>query len=269
MSINSINSTTGIVKQNQVQRMNENNDKKPIIDIKDGKTKIGLALAGLAVVGATAVFVATKKRMPDNIGIEDFKKVGSFDKGIAKYKNKPYTGVIEVARDKQKFQLEYEKGVLKSSVRSELFEFPKETGLEPSFVNKIKKVYSGNEGKRTIELYSYENSKNLSKEPFKKVVVSSDSVVKTTKDSLCGVPLERVAQKQADGTWKVTHQEIAMPSALINKTADYDTLKYYEIHVDTIDNKTGEVIKSERILQERPHGDKRLPTEEERAAFKL
>ncbi len=136
--------------------------KKTPAQIKDGKKKLALALGALAVAGAVTagVVIAVKKgklnnsqiknaikESADDIGnaiknsaddvnnaaknhfnsFDDFKKIGTFDKGKALIDGKGFSGVIKnVGKDGQIRQVQYENGLLSSvnEVRTKYHDAP-------------------------------------------------------------------------------------------------------------------------------------------------
>ncbi len=125
--------------------------KKTPKEIKDGKKKLAMALGALAVAGAVTagVVIAVKKRKLNNFLIknvidesaydinnvaknyfnsfDDFKKIGTFDKGKALIDGKGFSGVIKnVGKDGQIRQVQYENGLLSSvnEVRTKYHDAP-------------------------------------------------------------------------------------------------------------------------------------------------
>lgn len=207
-------------------------------EIKDGKKKLALALAGLATVGVATIGTALaikKGKMPSELTMDNFKKIGNFEKGKAFVKGKPYTGIIDVVNKNGKFQMEYVDGVLKSSTKlekmsesfTELFKKMGLTGEEYKYVPKARKIYSKQDGVKTIEkqVSALKDKSSMEWKTFSKTTIQDDNVTKTFGE------FQKVAQKQNDGTWKVTKQE----KRLIGNRG---------YAIDTIDIKTGEVVDS-------------------------
>lgn len=95
------------------------------------------------------------------------------------------------------------------------------TGEEYEYSTKMKKLYSEQDGIKAIEKQTFNPHTDEWETSFK-TIIQDGNIAQTIGE------LQRVAQKQNDGTWKVTRQEIR------------------DIHgrgyaIDTIDAKSGEV----------------------------
>lgn len=93
----------------------------------------------------------------------------------------------------------------------------------------MKKIYSEKDGIKTIEeqFWSPYNSEWFLSS---KTVIQNDNITTVRKNALTQDELQKITQKQNDGTWKTTEQKIRT----------LDSLRGYAI--DTIDVKTGEII---------------------------
>lgn len=207
-------------------------------EIKDGKKKLALTLAGLATVGVATIGVALaikKGKIPSELTMDNFKKIGNFEKGKAFVKGKPYTGIIDVVNKNGKFQMEYVDGVLKSSTKSvenseSILEHLERNGLSKDIIEefkyseKMKKLYSEADGIKTVE-------KQIVRPRDGEWVAKTKTIIKDGNITRNEGELQRVAQKQEDGSWKVTKQV----------TRD---INYKGYAIDTIDIKTGEIVDS-------------------------
>lgn len=172
----------------------------------DGK-KIGIVLGGLAAAGIAAVLIGKSKKVPSELSIEEFKKIGKFNKGFATAKNKPFSGIINVANANGKYALEYDKGVLKESVQFKNMAFPEFGQKEEQLTAVSKKVYSNGEDGNKVECFL--------RNPFYKIcggeewgrlgssTVSADktSVVKEYTDLSSGEVFRDAISKQKNGSW--------------------------------------------------------------------
>jgi len=204
--------------------------------VDDNAKKITLALGGLAAVGIGAVLISRSKKVPQELSIEEFKKIGKFDKGIAKAKGKLFTGAIDVPAKDGKFIIEYENGVLKQSTKYLTTELP---GLKPFLMPGTKKVYSTNDdGAKTVQTYLYNKYYQTfgGKEwgNIGTTTSSKDKVIVERINSLTGDALQDVSVKQQDGSWFKTTQEI-----------DFNFSEPGKRRILTKNAKTDEVLKSE------------------------
>ena len=150
MNVNSVSSPEFQSTQNTNGTTDSIDSKKDIKEvIKDNKGKIALGLSALAAVGIAAVAISRGKKAPSELSIDDFKKIGKFDKGFATVKGKPYSGVINVTNKEGKYALEYADGALKTSTKYvDGGEFRgHKFGLQPY----SKKVNTKKDGVRTVE----------------------------------------------------------------------------------------------------------------------
>lgn len=216
MKIGTVSNVNAFKGTQEVSATTSPNEKKDIKEvIKDNKGKIAIGLGALAAIGIATVAIATRKKIPSELSLDEFRKIGKFDKGAATVKGKPFSGVINVANKKGKYVLEYADGTLKSSTFSE------RVGLIDNieaYLPLSKKVYSNKDGVKTIEKFSYghvsrynENGQNiggLEWLPSGHKTIITDNKIVTEHKSLSGEILQNVVEKQQDGTWKKTIQEI-------------------------------------------------------------
>ena len=208
MNVNSVSSPAFQSTQNTNGTTNSIDSKKDIKEvIKDNKGKIALGLSALAAVGIAAVAISRGKKAPSELSIDDFKKIGKFDKGFATVKGKPYSGVINATNKEGKYALEYADGALKSSTKVDGGEFKGyKFGLQPF----SKKVYTEKDGVRTVENFYRDYSQKAAEVwiPTGRKTIISDGKVTKEHMSLTGDILRDVVEKQQDGTWKKTFQEM-------------------------------------------------------------
>lgn len=212
MKIGSISSTNTFKGANESASVSVPNKEKNVKEvIKDNKGKIALGLSALAAVGVAAVAISRGKKLPSELSLDDFKKIGKFNKGAATVKGKPFNGVINVTNQKGNYALEYADGVLKSSTFS-----GRVSGILDGEVPKFKKVYSEKDGTKVIQHfnrgYVLKADKNGQKVPSlgwvptgEKTIISDSKVVKE-RMGITGDILRDVAEKQQDGSWKKTFQ---------------------------------------------------------------
>lgn len=171
----------------------------------DGK-KIGIVLGGLAAAGIAAVLIGKSKKIPSELNIEEFKKIGKFDKGFATAKNKPFSGIINVANKNGDYKLEYDKGILKESTLFKKQTFPEFGQKEEQLMPVSKKVYSNGEGGKKVECF-LRNPYHVicGGEEWGKLGSSTLSADKTSVIKEYTTPTGEVLQdtisKQKDGSW--------------------------------------------------------------------
>ncbi len=171
----------------------------------DGK-KIAIALGGLAAAGIAAVLIGKSRKVPSELSLEEFKKIGSFDKGFATAKKKPFSGIINTANKNGNYKLEYDKGVLKQSTLFKEIAFPEFRQPEPKMMPVSKKVYSnGDEGKKVECFMKNHHQAIYGGEEWGKIgglTVSADksSVIKEY-TTPTGEKLQDAIIKQKDGSW--------------------------------------------------------------------
>lgn len=172
----------------------------------DGK-KIAIALGGLAAAGIAAVLIGKGKKVPSELSIEEFKKIGSFDKGFAIAKKKPFSGIINVTNANGKYAIEYDKGILKESVQFKNLAFPEFGQKEPQLTAVSKKVYSGSEDGNKVEcflrnpFYKVCGGEEWGKIGSSTVAADKTKVVKEYTNLSTGEVLQDTISKQKDGSW--------------------------------------------------------------------
>ena len=234
MQVNSVNSVS--MKGNiETQVISNPNEKKEIKEvIKDNKGKIALALGALAAVGVAAVAISRGKKVPSELSIADFKKIGKFDKGVATVKGKPYSGVINVTNKEGKYALEYADGVLKSSTK--YVDGGEFNGYKFGFMPRRKKVYTEKDGVRTVENFYYDYSQKVAEVWLpngRKTIITDNKIVNEHKN-LLGNTLQDVVEKQQDGTWKKTFQEMDVFPDATFKNENFS--RYYILTKDEAEN---------------------------------
>ena len=219
MAINRIESTNKVIPSRSIQQKEES---KQEITQKENKKKLILTLAGLAVVSAGAIALLSKNKAPMDLSLDEFKKSGQFNLGFANYKNKPFTGKINVIQGKDKFILEYNKGALVESSK-----------YKDQIINK-KKVYKTNNGIKTIEEYSY-NTKG--KEfLWKTTAIKKDEISSQYKNLFWNIDLHSSVKKQQDGSFLSTKEVADMGP------------KSNSLRINTINTKTNEVLDKKLVL---------------------
>ena len=214
--------------------------------IKDNKGKIALGLSALAAVGIAAVAISRGKKAPSELSVDDFKKIGKFDKGVATVKGKPYSGVINVTNKEGKYALEYVDGALKTSTKYvDGGEFRgHKFGLQPY----SKKVYTEKDGVRTVENFYRDYSQKAAEAWLpsgRKTIITDNKIVKECK-SISGDTLQDVVEKQQDVTWKKTFQEMDLVPDYSFKNKNYN--RYY---ISTMDE-AGNVIAKKPVYTRKP-----------------
>ena len=114
MKISSVSNTNAFKGAQETYAVTSPNEKKDIKEVlQDNKGKIALGLSALAAVGIAAVAISRGKKVsvpnvssevppeilsevPSKLSIDDFKKIGKFDKGSATVNGKPFSGIIGV-----------------------------------------------------------------------------------------------------------------------------------------------------------------------------
>ena len=245
MKIGSISSTNTFKGANESASVSVPNKEKNVKEvIKDNKGKIALGLSALAAVGVAAVAISRGKKLPSELSLDDFKKIGKFNKGAATVKGKPFNGVINVTNQKGNYALEYADGVLKSSTFSK-----RVSGSLDGEVPKFKKVYSEKDGTKVIQhfdrTYVSKADKNGQKVaslewvPTEKITISDSKVVKermgTTGDILRDV-----------GSWKKTFHciDLGLDDNYINKN--------YSRHFVYTYDEAGNVVDKKRVYRRKP-----------------
>lgn len=109
-AINSVSNTS--FKGNEVKKQ-EVQEKTPE-QIKDGKKKLALAAASVAVIAIAGIAITAKIKSGKPVDLSEIK----FDKGIAKKGDELFTGTIKHANKAGNFELKYKKGKLISSTKT-------------------------------------------------------------------------------------------------------------------------------------------------------
>ncbi len=245
MSVNSVSSPAFQPMQNTNGTTNSIDSKKDIKEvIKDNKGKIALGLSALAAVGIAAVAISRGKKVPSELSIDDFKKIGKFDKGTATVKGKPFSGIINVTNKRGNYALEYTDGALRSSTFSLDGEVPKS-----------KKVYSEKDGTKVVQYFGYiydlkadkngQKVVNLGWNPTGKKIITSDSKVVKEHTDLSGEILQDIVEKQQDGSWKKTFQEM-IPDP------DFQHANYRRSYIATKDV-VGNIIAKKSVYTPKSH----------------
>ncbi len=247
MKIGSVSNAATFKGAQETSAVTAPNDKKDIKEvIKDNKGKIALGLSALAAVGIAAVAISRGKKAPSELSIDDFRKIGKFDKGVATVKGKPYSGVINVTNKKDKYALEYANGVLKSSTKYvDGGEFKGyKFGLQPY----SKKVYTEKDGVRTVENFYRDYSQKVAEvwlPSGRKTIITDKKIVNEYKNIL-GDTLQDVVEKQQDGTWKKTFQEVDAPKDVTFKNKNF--FRHYILTKD----EAGNVIAKKPVYTRKP-----------------
>lgn len=191
----------------------------------DGKVIIG-TLGTLAVLGAAGIAIAKHKKVPTELSLENFKKIGKFDKGTAKVKGKPFSGTITTAKGKEKFVLEYNNGILNKSTKYE------ENGLKAVW----SKIYSNDNGTKTIEKYGHSYTSKEREYLQSRTIITKDKIIQENNNAFFG-PLISKAEKQADGSWLSTKE-----------TGELSNVSLNAWRKKTINTKTQEVLDDKLML---------------------
>ena len=218
MKISAVSNVNAFKGAQEVSATTSPNDKKDIKEIiKDNKDKIAIGLGALAAAGVAAVAISRGKKVspelkingfkeiPSELSIDDFKKIGKFDKGMATVNGKPFSGVVCVTNKENKYAIEYIDGVLKTSTLG--------AGNKPY----IRKVYEEKDGVKIIEDFMYvelpkfeEKGKKIGFEGWTpgrhKTIITDNKIVNEHKS--LSETLREITEKQQDGTWKKTFQSI-------------------------------------------------------------
>ena len=225
MKIGSVSNAATFKGAQETSAVTAPNDKKDIKEvIKDNKGKIALGLSALAAVGIAAVAITRGKKVsvpnvssevspeilsevPSKLSIDDFRKIGKFDKGSATVNGKPFSGIIDVTNKRGKYVLEYADGALKSSTK--YFDGGEFNGYKIGLKPYSKKVYTEKDGVRTMEIFYFDYSqKNVERwVPGSKTIITDNKIIKEHTD-LSGEILQDIVEKQQDGYWKKTFQEM-------------------------------------------------------------
>ncbi len=202
---------------------------------RDRKKLIAAALGGLAVAGVAALAIYKHKKVPSELGIDEFRKIGKFDKGFAEVKGKPFSGKITVPNKNGKTVIEYTKGQMTSSTRFKNEDMGEILGIHQAPV--FKKVYSQKDGAKIVEEYGYNQlSEKILAEPYRKTVISENGITSDKYDRIFG-KLHSEVKKQPDGSILSTREEIGDPASGSPGTW----------HIKTKNTKTREIL-DDRIV---------------------
>ncbi|MCD7878848.1 MAG: hypothetical protein LUG16_02815 [Candidatus Gastranaerophilales bacterium] len=185
------------------------------------KEKIVAALGGLAVAGLAALAICKHKK--PELGIDEFKKIGKFDKGFAVANGKPFSGKITVPNKDGKTVMEYAKGQIVTSTR-----IKNESPV-------ARKVYSQKDGAKIVEQYGYKYGE-LDAEPWIKTVFSTNGITSDRNEGYFG-KLHSEVKKQPDKSILST-KEIGVFSDLSPRAW----------HKKTINTATGDVLDDKLVL---------------------
>ena len=119
MQINSIASTQTFKGEQEAAQKSEKKQIKQILS--ENKEKILIGLGALAVIGVATVAIAKNKKVPFEFNVDEFKKIGKFDKGVATLNKtgEKYTGKITCQLDDGSYVLmEYADGLLQKSKKT-------------------------------------------------------------------------------------------------------------------------------------------------------
>lgn len=229
MKIGTVSNVNAFKGAQEVSATTSPNEKKDIKEvIKDNKGKIAIGLGALAAIGIATVAIATRKKIPSELSLDEFRKIGKFDKGAATVKGKPFSGVINVTNKKGKHVLEYADGTLKSSTKY----------VDSDAISK--KVYTEKDGAKIIEKFS--KTKTMGK-----TIITDNKIVREYKDDYgAGVTLQDVVEKQQDGTWKKTIQEFDFYSP----DETFKNKNYSRYYINTKDEAGNVVAKKPVYLRE-------------------
>lgn len=242
-AISNVNTFKGTQEASTVTSPNEKKDIKEVV--KDNKGKIALGLGALAAVGIAAVAISRGKKVPSELSIDDFKKIGKFDKGSATVNGKPFSGIIGVTNKRGHYALEYADGALKSSTK--YVDGGEFNGYKLGFRPYSKKVYTEKDGVRTVENFYFDNSQKAAEIwlPGSKTIITDNKIIKEHTE-YTGEILQDIVEKQQDGTWKKTFQEMDLVPDYSFKNKNYN--RYY---ISTMDE-AGNVIAKKPVYTRKP-----------------
>ncbi len=214
----------------------QESEKKTDFIKKNGKKLLALGAVALATVAAAGIAIYKNKNVPNSLSLNEFKKIGKFDKGTASVKGKLFTGeIINFSKDgKYKFTLKYQNGNLIESIQ----EVKNEIADAGVFSPVLRKTYSQTDGTRTIKQYL----KDIHGE-----ILASTTQIKdgesTTKAKGYLDEIVRKAKKGQDGKWIVT-KEFTEPAFIENDKLPIGVARRKKINVNT-----GEIIDSKIFLE--------------------
>lgn len=243
MKIGTVSNVNAFKGTQEVSATTSPNEKKDIKEvIKDNKGKIAIGLGALAAIGIATVAIATRKKIPSELSLDEFRKIGKFDKGAATVKGKPFSGVINVANEEGKYALEYADGALKSSTLSKEVD-----ELDLGFAPVLKKVYDKKDGVTAVEVNFNPASITLDKEgiinpewhSLYEAKISDNKIVREW-EGINGKIKQDIVEKQQDGTWKKTFQSVSSPDE------NFKNKNYSKHHILT-ENEAGNVISKKPV----------------------
>ncbi len=242
-SVSNVNAFKGVQETSVVTSPNEKKDIKEIL--QENKGKIALGLGALAAVGIAAVAITRGKKVPSELSIDDFKKIGKFDKGSATVNGKPFSGIIGVTNKRGHYALEYADGALKSSTK--YVDGGEFNGYKFGFRPYSKKVYTEKDGVRTVENFYFDNSQKAAEIwlPGSKTIITDNKIIKEHTE-YTGEILQDIVEKQQDGSWKKTFQEMDLVPDYSFKNKNYN--RYY---ISTMDE-AGNVIAKKPVYTRVP-----------------
>lgn len=246
MKISSVSNTNAFKGAQETYAVTSPNEKKDIKEIlQENKGKIALGLGALAAVGIAAVAITRGKKVPSYVSLDDFKKIGKFDKGNATVNGKPFSGIINVTNKRGHYALEYADGALKSSTK--YVDGGEFNGYKFGFQPYSKKVYTEKDGVRTVENFYFDNSQKAAEIwlPGSKTIITDNKIIKEH-TGYTGEILQDIVEKQQDGSWKKTFQEMDLVPDYSFKNKNYN--RYY---ISTMDE-AGNVIAKKPVYTRVP-----------------
>lgn len=229
MSIKAISSNLSFTSNNSAKTISSEQTKETT-QLDKKKLLIG-GLVGLGCIAAAGIAIAKCKKVPSELSIDEFKKIGQFDHGTAKAKGKLFSGTIVVPKDNGKISITYKDGNLVESIKYKKFGMPEP--LNEGFSSVWKKVYSSKDDTKTVEKYTYNilSPKDDKFNLLSKTEFAKDKI--TTVKNILGTQTTSKVVKQADGTILSTKEIIEYPA---------ENLPLSAYRRKTINTKTGEVL---------------------------
>ena len=226
------------------QSNKQENKKQSNFIQKNGKKLLALGAVALATVAVAGIAIYKNKKVPSSLSLDEFKKIGKFDKGKATAKGKPFTGeIIHFSKDKSnKFTIKYEDGKLVESVK----EVKSKLADNEIFSPVSRKTYSKANGIRTIQTYTYANG-IMSEKPFSTAQIKDGEMI-IRKNVYSGETM-REAKKGPDGKWIVT-KEFTEAAFIENDKLPINVMRRKKINVNT-----GEVLE-QKLYKIKPKKEK-------------
>lgn len=224
------------------QSNKQENKKQSSFIQKNGKKLLALGAVALAAGAIAGIAIYKNKKVPSSLSLDEFKKIGKFDKGKATAKGKPFTGeIIHFSKDKSnKFTIKYEDGKLVESVK----EVKSKLADNEIFSPVSRKTYSEANGIRTIQTYA---NGIMSEKPFSTAQIKDGETI-IRKNVYSGETM-REAKKGPDGNWAVTI-EFTEPAFFEN-----DKLPINVMRRKKIDANTGEILE-QKLYKIKPKKEK-------------